>query len=257
LTGTASTASMVEQVWCTLSIDMSSPTNPTTSSAPATTATTTSPTNQATILLGCIYRPEDIKDDEKNTSNGLNDKKQKDTFKATPEKERDGKINEIIKNLGTLIKEPIREFSGIILAGDFNFNDILWEYDEIERKIVPKNRKPQAENDFISAIKKSGLNQHINFKTYIKTLKCDTLDLVFTDNDHKVIDVMPEPFLGNSILAHIGISWKYIIPNAKVEREQLSEVWITNDLQKRLKKHDFYKAYEQLCQDFSNSMYST
>jgi len=224
LTDKADTASMVEQVWCTLSIPMSAPTNPT------------------TILLGCIYRPEDIKEssnevksDEKNTSNGLIDE-QKDTDKATAEKERDGKINEIIKNLGILIKNPIREFSGIILAGDFNFD---------------------VEKDFISAVKESGLNQHVYFKTYIKTLKLDTLDLVFTDDHHKVIKVMSEPFLGNSILAHIGISWKYIIPNMRVDREQLSEVWITNDLQKRLKKHEFYKAYEQLCKDFSNSMYST
>jgi len=221
------------------------------------------PTNPTTILLGCIYRPEDIKEssnevksDEKNTSNGLIDE-QKDTDKATAEKERDGKINEIIKNLGILIKNPIREFSGIILAGDFNFDGILWEYDKKEEKSIPKNVKSDVEKDFISAVKESGLNQHVYFKTYIKTLKLDTLDLVFTDDHHKVIKVMSEPFLGNSILAHIGISWKYIIPNMRVDREQLSEVWITNDLQKRLKKHEFYKAYEQLCKDFSNSMYST
>jgi len=150
------------------------------------------PTNQTKILLGCIYRPEDMKEssneeksDEKNTINGSNVKKlkkKKDTTKA--KKERDGKINEIIENLGILIKNPIREFSGIILAGDFNFDGILWEYDKNKKKIIPKNGKSQVEKDFISAVENNELNQHINFKTFIKTLKCDTLDLVFTDKVH-------------------------------------------------------------------------
>ncbi len=227
----------VEQVWCSLTIRcLNQPPMP----------------RPITILLGCIYRPEDMKASNNTKESDTQDRSEaKKLMDKTIKEERDKAINEIIEKLG----EKAKDYSGIILAGDFNFHDIQWEY--YENKIVPINGKSEEAKLFISAVEKSGLNQHINFKTYIKTLKCDTLDLVFTDNDHKVIDVMPEPFLGNSILAHIGISWKYIIPNAKVEREQLSEVWITNDLQKRLKKHDFYKAYEQLCQDFSNSMYST
>jgi len=102
----------------------STPTTAATTSTPTTVTNTdstgTSPRNveqvwcklsisnkdqsSATILLGCIYRPPEI------------------------DKLRDKAINGIIEKSGEIIREETNEYSGIILAGDFNYNsdDMLW-----------------------------------------------------------------------------------------------------------------------------------
>jgi len=66
--------------------------------------------------LGCIYRPPEI------------------------DKLRDDALNGIIKKSGE-IREETNEYSGIILAGDFNYNsdDMLWEYDAEQKKNVQSN----------------------------------------------------------------------------------------------------------------------
>jgi len=94
-----------------------------------TIATTITPTNveqvwcklsipnkdqsSATILSGCIYRPLKI------------------------DISRDIAINNIIMKSGEIIRKETNEYSGIILAGDFNYNsdDMQWEYDAEQKKM--------------------------------------------------------------------------------------------------------------------------
>jgi len=84
------------------------------------------------------------------------------------------------------------------------------------------------------------------------------------DDRHKVADPKQEPFLGNSVHVHIGISWKYEI---KIER--VVEHTISNNLEKLMKKRikKFQKimiCYQNLCKDIEeflsvslSSMYLT
>ncbi len=172
-------------------------------------------------------------------------------------------INNIIMKLGDID-------SGIILAGDFNYNsdDIQWEYDSELKKNVGKIKSPK-ENLFIEAVHESKLNQHINFKTFIKTVNRDSLDLVFTDDKHKVTDIKQEPFLGNSIKAHIGISWKYKLNEiVEIQRKEVGDHEISRVLVEKKKRKDehfqkFPEAYDKFCKDLDklqsliSSMYFT
>ena len=73
---------------------------------------------------------------------------------------------------------------------------------------MPKFTKHLKKNKaFIESVNDSELYQNIDFKTFISTLKRNSLDLVFTDK--KCRDVAHDQILGFS--GHIGISWKYEI----------------------------------------------
>ncbi len=173
------------------------------------------------ILLGCMYRPDS-------------------------DKNNDIEINKIIKKSGCLIKEPRSGIDGMILAGDFNYSDIVWE-----KSGVPIKGKSQKANDFIDAA--SELDQHIYFKTYIQSLKCDTLDLVFTDKNHTVTEVMQDTILGTSVRTHIGICWKYGIP-FEIERGKFKKsYWISDQLLKKKKLRDdgfkgMFQVYAEVCE---------
>ena len=216
------TENKVEQVWCLLTTK-----------------------DNVKFLLGCIYRQ--VKDE---------------TIAAKAKQdERDKEINKIIKELGALIRD--KKINGIILAGDFNFNNIKWKLESApSMRIVPTitNGTTQQAKDFIKAIKESELNQNINFKTFIKTLNSDTLDLVFTDTGHIVSEVKQDNFLGNPINGHIGISWRYKIPiNIKLESHKrkrenntdnsdlINPLWL-GKIQERNKQFEIMaKAYDMIC----------
>jgi hypothetical protein len=107
--------------------------------------------------------------------------------------------------------------------------------------------------EFIEAVTESDLYQNINFKTLIKTLEPNTLDLVFTDR--VCSEVVQDKFLGNPINGHIGISWKYRIPFKIYKKSnQRTEDWINENedlLSIREKMYTSFKkmtiAYNDLC----------
>ena len=169
-------------------------------------------------------------------------------------KKSDSLIKLFILKTGRLIKE--NKINGIILAGDFNFPDIIWEKSENFERIVPWQQKQDSTTEaFIKSVENSGLYQNIDFKTFIKSLKPDTLDLVFTDR--VCSEVVQDKFLGNSINAHIGISWKYIIP-IKVYRESNSanEDWLRIKEKMDEKFKIMAIAYDDLCK-YSAELQST
>jgi len=174
------------------------------------------------ILLGCIYRPGNL-------------------TPAIIQQITDEKINKIIEKTGDLVKD--KKINGIILAGDFNYPEIVWKkmYDKV---IEPTT---STEREFVKAINKSGLHQNINFKTSIETLNNDSLDLVFTDT---AVEAEQDKFLGDSFLNnHIGIFWKYKVQYT-FERENDAEFldyykpWLNRRYEKFNK---FAKMYNQFC----------
>ena len=224
--------------------------------------------------MGCIYR----KDEEtpKNETEDKNDERldrNKRRYEETNEiiketgkrcflnklpKKSDSLIELFILKTGRLIKN--NKINGIIIEGDFNFPDIIWEKSENSERIVPWQQKqnsksPKITEAFIESVENSGLYQNIDFKTLIRTLKRDTLDLVFTDR--VCSEVVQDKFLGNPINEHIGISWKYRIP-FKVYRESNSanEDWLRIKEKMDEKFKIMAIAYDDLCK-YSAELQST
>jgi len=159
----------------------------------------------------------------------------------------------LVLKSGDLIKK--KKINGIILAGDFNFPDIIWERTGSPEKIVPRQVdkwKPEASirTNFINSVNDSGLYQNIDFKTFIGTLKRDTLDLVFTDKECS--EVVQDKYLGNPFRGHIGISWKYEI-SIKICKSNTANLCRINKDWLRIKEKMDEKfkiitiAYDELC----------
>jgi len=153
-----------------------------------------------------------------------------------------------------------KEINGIILAGDFNFPDIIWEKTESDEKIVPrlvKKAKDLKKNKaFIESVNDSKLYQNIDFKTFISTLKRNSLDLVFTDK--KCREVAQDQILGFS--GHIGINWKYKIPieiKKIARRYWIDEDWLTIKKEIDTKFKTFTEVYEDVCKCMTESQSAT
>ncbi len=150
-----------------------------------------------------------------------------------------------ILKTGRLVK--INKIDGMILAGDFNFPGIIWKKSESDDRIVPwNNDHKEPTRTFIKTVNDSGLYQNINFKTFIKSLKPDTLDLVFTDR--LCSEVVQDKFLGNPIGGHIGISWKYGISlniNKDSNSENVNRLMIKETMYETFKK--MFITYDNFC----------
>jgi len=89
------------------------------------------------ILVGCIYRPEILK------INGV--MRDKGTHKK-----RDDEINKSIRLAGSLVGHN-KKFQGLIVAGDFNYNEIMWD-----QSLVPSvTRTSESADEFIRTLNSS------------------------------------------------------------------------------------------------------
>jgi exonuclease III len=126
--------------------------------------------NNKKILVGCIYRP------------------------PTTNKELNKEINISLVEARSLVTTKI--FSGMIVVGDFNHNDIIWQDDEnmnIKYKFKSKNGKKTSRN-FIECIEKNRMIQHVNGPTYNENF----LDLILSDQYDRVSKLSIGPPLSNS-----------------------------------------------------------
>ena len=131
-----------------------------------------------TILVGCIYRPNNLHDSE---------------------------MCEIFCKARLLLKS--KAYSGLILAGDFNFPRINWS-----RSGVPfGNHLNEADQSFIDIINDCFLYQNVYFPTFRSHEYSSTLDLIFTETGNRVIDIACGPALGAIEKAHQSIIWKYAL----------------------------------------------
>ena len=95
------------------------------------------------IILGCIYRPKILK----NNKGVMCDK--------DVHIERDNKINESIGLAGDLVKSG--KYKGLIVGGDFNFNEITWN-EFLEPAVIGDS---EAADKFIDTLDSRFLTQNI------------------------------------------------------------------------------------------------
>ena len=165
----------VEQVWCAVDTGLES------------------------ILLGCIYRPKIINDNKGNrVSKELH-------------KKREEELNKAISFSGELVRKG--KFQGIILVGDFNFNEITWN-EHLEPNII---RETVEAVNFLDTLNNSFLTQNVFFQTFQKssTQLTNILDLVITETRDRVYEIMSGCILGDTDKGHLSMTWKYTIKKNK------------------------------------------
>ena len=153
----------IEQVWCAVDVGSES------------------------VLLGCIYRPEFLKN-----ARGV-------TCDKGVHSKRDTCINKSKDLVGELIIS--RKFQGVILAGDFNYNEITWD-----QGLVPAIIRPsESADEFIGTLNSSFMTQNVYFKTFQRkcggqTYMTNTLDLIITEGKERVYELSQGRILVMSVL---------------------------------------------------------
>ena len=162
----------IEQVWCAVDVGIES------------------------FLLGCIYRPEFLKINKGVVCD-------RDTHRR-----RDENINKSIRHAGRLVNSG--KFQGVIIAGDFNYNEVTWD-----QALIPTITRPsESADEFIKTLNDSFLSQNIYFKTFQKkhkerTYMTNTLDLIITESKERVYELEQGKILGDAESGHVSISWNY------------------------------------------------
>jgi hypothetical protein len=135
------------------------------------------------ILVGCIYRP------------------------PTARFESSAEINKSIELAKSLVDAKM--FDSIIIAGDFNFSDILWfQEDKCSKwKIKGRGKGSRLSRDFISCIEQNLLTQHVLEPTF----GLNFLDLVLSDDPARIQEVEIGPPISGSKKnrLHSSIEWDY------------------------------------------------
>jgi hypothetical protein len=153
-------------------------------------------TGVESILLGCIYRPEFLR------ING-------DVCDKGTHKKRDDEINNSIKLAGSLVSKN-KKFQGLIIAGDFNYDEIGWD-----QSLVPSvTKSSESADEFIRTLNENSLIQNVYFKTFQKkrrelTYMTNTLDLIITEGRERVYELEQGGILGDAESGHISMSWSY------------------------------------------------
>ena len=166
---------IVEQVWCAVDTGLES------------------------ILLGCIYRPKIIKDNKGMTaSKELHKKREEELYNA-------------ISFSGNLVRKG--KFQGIILTGDFNFNELTWDQ-YLEPGII---RETEEAVNFLDTLNNSFLIQNVYFQTFQQSYSklTNLLDLIITETKDRVYELISGCILGDTDKGHLSMTWKYAIKKSK------------------------------------------
>jgi len=93
--------------------------------------------------------------------------------------------------------------SSLLVAGDFNFPDILW----YQFGGLCKNKGRPSSLEFLDCMHRNYLTQHVLEPTF----KGNTLDLILTDDPARIFRVRSGPPLGSSEkdCLHSSLTWKY------------------------------------------------
>ncbi len=133
--------------------------------------------NKETLLIGCIYRPPFA----------------------------DSEINfEISKSIGYASHLCSTTSSkNLIVAGDFNFPDIVWTHDG---GYCPNKGRPSS-LEFLNTLSSNYLSQHVLEPTF----KNNILDLVITNDPARVFSVFHGPPLGSTLndCLHATLTWSH------------------------------------------------
>ena len=124
--------------------------------------------------------------------------------------------NENNKNLTELLAatQTIKA-DGLLLMGDFNFPTINWE-----EGIVNDTEESEAAQ-FYETTQDLFLYQHIRFPTRFREgHNPSCLDLIFSDQQHVVEDVVEDEPLGKS--DHVTVKWNYLYDEHPKERSKKS-----------------------------------
>ena len=146
------------------------------------------------LILGCIYRPPNSKFDT------------------------DSEILHNINLAANLIKS--RHYTGLILAGDFNFPNVSWSHLTPEVKGTPNCSSAK----FIDCHTENSFTQHVDKPTFIKAdnTPSNILDYVITESHNRISLINHLPLLGTSNQGHSLLSWKYYLTSEKIPKKSFS-----------------------------------
>ena len=121
------------------------------------------------MLLGCIYRPGD-------SGQKYNEK-----------------LNLSIRKATQLVNK--QQYSGLVLAGDFNFSEISWSD---EGTPIEDLRHGSIYQNFVETVNDCFLHQCVKEPTFESSgdRTRNILDLIFTDSAHRVYAIDHGPPLG-------------------------------------------------------------
>jgi hypothetical protein len=197
--------------------------------------------NNEKLLLGCIYRPGDA-------SEIANEE-----------------INNVFIKANELVKKG--EFSGLLITGDFNYGDIVW--DESKQGSLSSNCRKN--NKFLESVEESGVYQNVNCKTFQLDdgILTNTLDLIFTDSQNRIDVVESQPPLGlNLKKAHLVLSWDFNLKTfsgvnleykkskfmyKKGDYKKLSEFLNTQDWENMFRDKDVQYSYSEFLRIYNES----
>ncbi len=139
--------------------------------------------NKENILLGCLYRPPHSNRNANLILNSSIDKAAEFVNKGT--------------------------YTGMLIAGDFNHGDIIWESGH--GHTINKPRPSSAE--FIDTINYNLLHQHVELPTH----KSSILDLVITESANRIFSVSTEAPLGYTpnMQLHNTLTWNFTLKQAR------------------------------------------
>ena len=133
------------------------------------------------VLVGCVYRPGD-------SSRQVGDQ-----------------IDLGISRAKKLVDS--KKFTGLLIAGDFNYWQIEWPGCENLPPGPALNFKDMLDDNFIT--------QHVQVPTFQidDGLPSNTLDLVLTENFNRIPGIEVDHPLGNIAKAHLILKWRYYLNN--------------------------------------------
>jgi hypothetical protein len=190
--------------------------------------------SRTNVLIGCIYRPP-------NSTEAIN--------------------REINKSL-LVAKQAVssRRIDALLVAGDFNYPAISWNFSSA----VTKGRCKESEN-FVRLLYDQAISQAVNVPTF-QTKKGDmknTLALILTDSEERVGELTTLPPLGMAEQAHLLLSWhmKVNSGNTAVETRKryaynrgnydgLSSKLENIDWQEKLSKLNVQESYDYFCRTY-------
>ena len=142
-------------------------------------------TGKERILVGCVYRPPRLvacSDDALLIS---------------------------IKTAKNLVE--LKAFDSFLLAGDFNLGEISWTSDGVGST---SKSESSLEDRFLELIDDCFLSQCISEPTFYNGADDSigsVLDLILTDRQERILEVIYSAPLGAINKAHVGISWKFAV----------------------------------------------
>ena len=217
----------LEQCWCKISI------------------------NTERILVGCIYRPTLIRRECQVADNV--------THKA-----RDQILLKVISLIRTCLDK--RQFTGVLLTGDFNFNKIVWEAEGYP--IIKEGSKNRTiENEFVDALYDNFLYQNVFFPTFqtAEDQVTSTIDLVISECPARLLSLRSGPVLGASSHGHTSLIGKYQIMSPfpkksliskrnfrKANFSLVSELLSNIEWEEKLRLLDACKAYRLFLSEYES-----